>query len=343
MQRIVQRELYREGLKYFELNDITKLILKPIIAGDDKATDFEDCLKTDPVVSRQIILDANLQLKNGSVQSISHAVVLIGKNRVRDFIFSNCILACTTDDQDSIFKKILNEKNFLIYAEETEALTKKLGGDFSGGAWAAGFLFDFLNHLLIHRKLQLAFEVNFKALWEHSTKTAALAWSFANFSKQSSSQCRQAFMAGLTHDIGRILMWLIYPEESAHILKEFTRHRENKQWQNTLELEVEKKYLNVSHCEIGSMLLIATEYMSEIEEVVAFHHDIELLKLRSSKVLQIAQCVNLADEMAESISGKLKFSDEEIANTLKSLSVQSSLQASNVAGIIENLKSKQIL
>ena len=60
--RSAQRELYREGLKYFELNDLTKSILKPIIAGDDKATDFEDCVKTDPTISRQIILDANLQL-----------------------------------------------------------------------------------------------------------------------------------------------------------------------------------------------------------------------------------------------------------------------------------------
>ncbi len=343
MQRQVQRELYRDALRFFELNDITKMILKPIIAGDDKASDFEDCLKTDSTVSRQIILDANLQLKNGSVQSISHAVVLIGKNRVRDFVFSNCILSCTIQDQDKIFEKILKEKNFLKFAEETELVTKKLGGDFSGGAWVAGFLFDFLDHLLVHRNLKARFEAPFKDLWAHSIRSAALAWSFANLSKLSSTMCKQAFMAGLCHEVGRGLMWLIYPEESSWILKEFSRHRENKQWKNALELEIERRYLNISHCEMGSMLLIATEFMAEVEEVVAFHHDLDLLKSRSSKMLQIAQCVNLADEVAEALKSEPNFENDKLAILLKELGQPLGIQAVNAAGIIQSLKAKQLL
>ncbi len=342
MQKIIHRELYNAGLKYFELNDTTKLILKPIIAGDDKATDFEDCLKTDANVSRQIILDANLQLKNGSVQSISHAVVLIGKNRVRDFIFSNCILTCTMKDQDSIFQRLLKEKNFLKHAEETDATTRKMGCDFSGGAWVAGFLFDFLDNLLIHKDLKKMFESQFKEAYAHGIRTAAMAWSFANISKLSNSLCRQAFLAGLSHDLGRILMWLVFPNESAKILEEFARVKLSNQWHNTSEIEIEKKYLNLTHCEIGSMLLIATEFMSEVEEVVAFHHDIEMLKLRSSKVLQIAQCVNLADDLVERMQGKMRLTDEQIGLSLKSLNNPLNIQASSIAGAIESLIIKQV-
>lgn len=341
--RTAQRELYREGLKYFELNDLTKTILKPIIAGDDKATDFEDCIKTDPIISRQIILDANMQLKNGSVQSISHAVVLIGKNRVRNFIFSNCILAFTIQDQDAIFQKILKEKNFLKYAEESESFTKKLGCDYAGGAWAVGFLFDFLENLLAHRDLKNAFEAHFKECWRHSIKTAALAWSFANFSKLPNALCRQAFMSALTHDIGRVLMWLVYPIESLKIIEEFQRHKHNQHWENSLELEIERSYLNICHNEIGSLLLVAADFMSDVEEIVAFHHEIAFLKERSSKMLQVAQCVNLADALSERMSDKRKMNEDEILKSLSQVGAPMNIAPSNVLEMIESLKSKQIL
>ncbi len=345
--RMVQRELYREGLKYFELNDLTKTILKPIIAGDDKATDFEDCVKTDPTISRQIILDANLQIKNGSVQSISHAVVLIGKNRVRDFIFSNCILAFMINDQDIIFQKISKEKKFLRYAEETENFSRKLGSDYSGGAWAVGFLFDFLDNLLAHRDLKKVFDENFKECWAHSIKTAAMAWSFANISKLPNTLCRQAFLAGLTHDIGRILMWLVFPQESIKILEDFARFKQGAQqglqWETQLELEIERKYLNIGHNEIGSMLLSATDFMSEVEEIVAFHHDIGLLKARSSKMLQVAQCVNLADDLVEGMNSKRRIGEEEISKSLDKLISSLNITAPAVLGVIESLKTKQVL
>ena len=341
----VGREIYREGIRYFELNDITKAILKPIIAGDDKATDFENCLKTDPIVSRQIILDANLQLKNSSVESISHAVVLIGKNRVRDFIFSNFILSGTLQDQELIFKKISSEKKPLRYAEETEILAKKLGCDFSGGAWTSGFLFDILFHLLSHKKLTQLFELDFKQLWEHSARTAALSWSFANISKLSQSACRQAFLAGLSHEMGRALLWSVYPTESNEIQNQLRLIRKPLAPPRGLEfeLEVEKRYLSISHCEVGSMLLVATEFMSEIEEVVAFHHDLELLKLRSSKHLQVAQCVSLADLVAELLVDKSKLTSEEITEALKLVKIPLNIQSSSVSAAIDGLRAKKLL
>jgi HD-like signal output (HDOD) protein len=342
MQKITNPELYRTGLKYFELDEITKAILKPIIAGDDKAEDFESALRVDQHLSRKIIFAANQQLKNGAVQSIAHAVVLIGKNRVRDYIFSNHILNFlpkVEEPQKSTGQKIVGSPNFLKRADETENFSKKLGGDFAGSAWVAGFLFDIIENLItLHpqKDYLLAF---FQEEWSHALRTAGLAFHIANISKLSASICRQAFLAGISHDIGRLLLCISYPNECSQMFAEFSQLRATHQWTFESEIEIEKKYFISSHCELSSLLLGMIDAMSEIEEIAHYHHKLGLLRSRGGRLLPVADCLHLADELAEKLSQNTGHEHEQISAILKKNNGSLKIE---IAVLIEKMKSLKI-
>jgi putative nucleotidyltransferase with HDIG domain len=101
---------------------------------------------------------------------------------------------------------------------------------------------------------------SFDALQQHALFVATLARQIAD-----PSIVDDAFMAGMLHDIGKLVLALRMPEKSREALA-LARQRRLPLWQ------MEKEILGVSHAEVGAYLLGLWGLPYPIIEAAAFHH-----------------------------------------------------------------------
>jgi HD-like signal output (HDOD) protein len=79
-------------------------------------------------------------------------------------------------------------------------------------------------------------------------------------------QTEQIFTAGLLHDIGRLILFIYFPEETLGALRQARQASERL-------YQVEKKRLGCHHAQIGKYLLNRWRLPLIIENTVCFHHE----------------------------------------------------------------------
>ena len=106
--------------------------------------------------------------------------------------------------------------------------------------------------------------VNMRSFWAHSISCGAASRLFAKHSRQSEPE--SFFVAGLLHDIARLLIFTQLPNHSLYILTEAKRRNESV---HDLELET----LGFTHEELGGLLLRSWNCPSDLVRRVERHHD----------------------------------------------------------------------
>lgn len=102
-------------------------------------------------------------------------------------------------------------------------------------------------------------------LWRHSLNTGQLAKNIAQKETQSREAAEHAFMAGLLHDCGRLVMLASFPQEMTAIM--------DQKPSNPIEfLKLEQAAFGVSHAPIGAYLLGLWGIPSPITHAIALHH-----------------------------------------------------------------------
>src|SRR5687767_10683137 len=105
-------------------------------------------------------------------------------------------------------------------------------------------------------------------LWEHSLKIALAARRIAQAQGLNYEQSEKAFLAGLLHDIGKIVMLTNAPDEYAEV-KTFAR---------TCNLplhEAEAQRFSATHAQIGAYLLALWGIQEDVVKIVEHHHSLE--------------------------------------------------------------------
>ena len=105
-------------------------------------------------------------------------------------------------------------------------------------------------------------EFNFTKFWQHSIATALCAKSLASFSKQNPEL---AFMCGLLHDIGTLLLVTKFPEEYAAVYAYRTATDCN-------QIDAEQHVLITDHAAVGSALAGHWKFPLAIQRSIAGHH-----------------------------------------------------------------------
>jgi putative nucleotidyltransferase with HDIG domain len=104
---------------------------------------------------------------------------------------------------------------------------------------------------------------DYQAFWRHCLGCAVTAKMLAKFFRYRISG--KVFVAGLVHDIGKILLSGYAKDLFEQVIQEVTAHK--------ISLyQAEKNVLGVTHAEIGSWLAYQWNFPQEIEEVIKFHH-----------------------------------------------------------------------
>jgi len=120
------------------------------------------------------------------------------------------------------------------------------------------------------------------SFWRHSIATGLAARSIAALSGEYNVE--RFFVAGLLHDIGRLVFCIKAPEETGNIFKQAEAS-------GKLLCIEEQKTFGFDHAELGGELLKAWNLPERLVESVCFHHARE----KSKTYPQETAVVNLAD------------------------------------------------
>ena len=104
-------------------------------------------------------------------------------------------------------------------------------------------------------------------LWQHSVSTAAAAHRIAMAEKLDRDVVAAAFLAGMLHDIGKLVLAMGLPEQYAKVLKLAASGRPG-DLQQTEMLE-----LRASHTDVGAYLVGLWGLPNTIAEAIAYHED----------------------------------------------------------------------
>jgi putative nucleotidyltransferase with HDIG domain len=150
--------------------------------------------------------------------------------------------------------------------------------------------------------------LNMNSFWRHSISAGLAARSIAALSGEYNVE--RFFVAGLLHDIGRLVFCLKAPDENAEILKKAEAS------DKPLYVE-EKAAFGFDHAELGGQLLKEWKLPERLVEAVACHH----LPANAKSHSEEAAVVNLADAIAYSM--KLGSSGETFVPPLEPKSWES--------------------
>jgi HD-like signal output (HDOD) protein len=105
----------------------------------------------------------------------------------------------------------------------------------------------------------------------------------------NSNQTEQLFVSGLLHDLGRLILYIHFPQESHNII---TRSRNR----SKLLLEEETDYLGCDHAEVGKGLMKQWKLPLMLENNVCYHHNPS-----EAQQAKPAAIVHLADIIVNSL------------------------------------------
>ena len=132
-------------------------------------------------------------------------------------------------------------------------------------------------------------------MWNHNMNVGRLAKEIAIFEKAEAKQAEEALVAGILHDIGKIIL-LQAPDQYTKV-DDFINNA------GSYTTDAEYAVLKTSHAELGAYLLGLWGLPDSIVETVAFHHN--PLKLVEGTLVMGNQSLNKNAEETKLYDGRL--------------------------------------
>jgi HD-like signal output (HDOD) protein len=161
-------------------------------------------------------------------------------------------------------------------------------------------------------------EFSFERLWNHSASTGVFARKIAQKKRMDLTTVDEAFIAGLLHDIGKLMMVSNLPDEYRQALK-LSREK------GVTISDAEQEVFGATHSDTGAYLLGLWGLPIPIVEAVAFHHHPSHSIVREFSPLAAVHVANVLEHEATggSSDGASAQLDEEY---LKALGFTTELQ-----------------
>ncbi|MDP2847413.1 MAG: HDOD domain-containing protein [Humidesulfovibrio sp.] len=140
------------------------------------------------------------------------------------------------------------------------------------------------------KKSSSGFDID--ALWEHSLAVGLAARRLARQQNLSRTEAEDCFVAGLLHDVGKLVLAQFRPQEFADALDEARQ-------QGRPLHEAERASIGVDHAELGAALARRWELPPALVNALAGHHDPEAAPAPMTDVIfaanQVAKRLTLGD------------------------------------------------
>jgi len=130
-------------------------------------------------------------------------------------------------------------------------------------------------------------------LWKHSLETAVLAKKICTTKSNEESLLDDAFIAGMLHDVGRLILCLNFPEEYQRVIT-FAKK------EHCSLCQAEKNVFDQDHAAVGGYLFDLWGLPYNVVEAIYLHHEPSLTKMNDFSVLT---SVHLANHLAHQKEG----------------------------------------
>lgn len=104
---------------------------------------------------------------------------------------------------------------------------------------------------------------NIHTFWHHSLKCASLSRRMADHTGQANPD--DAYLGGLLHDLGKLVLVSAYPEQYESVVAESLQQQDL--------LETEQNHIGATHPEIGAWLVADWHLNSLIGDAISYHHE----------------------------------------------------------------------
>lgn len=152
--------------------------------------------------------------------------------------------------------------------------------------------------------------LNIENIYRHSFRTGALARKIAETENGDREMVDNTFMAGMLHDLGKLVLIANFPDIYHKIFK--LSHHENLPFHLA-----EEKIIGATHAEVGAYLLGLWGLPDAIVEGVAFHHNPEKAPSRGFTPLTAIHAANILEHHGHGAPGEeevLKYFDPNYLN-----------------------------
>ena len=133
---------------------------------------------------------------------------------------------------------------------------------------------------------------NLKAFWWHSLRCAFLAKNMA--AALEFGQPDEAFVSGLLHDIGKVVLWANFDAASEDTLQDYPKDEER--------LIFEEARFGATHCDVATWLLNRWNFQTAITDPVRYHHE---SPARIAHALPMTQIVYIANFLCQDAESKM--------------------------------------
>ncbi len=128
-------------------------------------------------------------------------------------------------------------------------------------------------------------------MWQHAVATAIGTHVIATHLRSRFRD--QAFVAGLMHDVGKVLLVNYDPTTMEEIFRE---HPEQDR-----TFEGEQRAFGFTHMDVGALLVRKWQLPETIEHVAFLHHDLSLASMAAGDAVELVYMVSLADDISHSL------------------------------------------
>lgn len=187
-------------------------------------------------------------------------------------------------------------------------------------------------HNIMNRELY-GYSLEKGELWRHSMTTALLARSLANKIDQSISD--RAFIAGLVHDIGKVVL-------DNFMQDLFSKVIEKVKTENVPFMVAEKDVLGIDHASLGAKVSVKWNFPEELTETIALHHSPGDAKInpRLVSLIHIADAVSLSLGAGLGGDGLLYPVD---GSAIEQLNLNGILLEETISEIAENIQDNETM
>jgi putative nucleotidyltransferase with HDIG domain len=194
----------------------------------------------------------------------------------------------------SLTAHVLRLVNSAVYGAHSRGRFSKQVGTVSQAVLLLGFD-TIARHVLGHARRALkdpgerAGPLDFGAFWQHSVAVAAGARVLARRVGHRDEEA--LFVAGLLHDIGRVLLAQYMPDALERAMTRASRFR--------LSLyDAERQAIGLTHCRLGERVAMRWDLPDLVVDAVAFHHEPDVTARHSLEI----HLVEAADILAKAMS-----------------------------------------
>lgn len=133
---------------------------------------------------------------------------------------------------------------------------------------------------------------NLKVFWWHSLRCAFLSKKIA--SEMNTGQIDEAFVSGLLHDIGKVVLWVNFHTRYEALLENCCDDGQR--------LIEEEARLGATHCEVAAWILNRWNFQPAISDAACYHHE---RPVRIAQALPMTQIVYIANFLCQDAEARM--------------------------------------